>query len=85
LRTDLARMHACVPGSELKGTAPVVDFRVMDAVMIEARKACEATPCDPTVVVGTTGDFDAKELVATTSAARRAGFERISIGGPACY
>jgi hypothetical protein len=56
----------------------------MDRVMAAVASACKAIACEPTVVVGTTGEFIAKELVATTSAARRAGFHALSIGGPAC-
>lgn len=83
LRTDGGRMRACLPNSEL-GDAPLLDFRAMDAVMAKARQACDAQPCEHTIVVGTSASFEAKDLVATTSASRRAGFPMISIGGPAC-
>jgi hypothetical protein len=84
LRTDKGRMRACVPGSTLDDSAPLLDPRAMDRVMEAVRTACASTACEPTIVVGTTGEFIAKDLVATTSAARRAGFHAISIGGPAC-
>ena len=83
LKTDNGRMHACLANSEL-GNAPILDFRAMDGVMAKVREACNAQPCAGTIVVGTSGRFVAKDLVATTSAARRAGFAAISIGGPAC-
>jgi hypothetical protein len=82
LRIDGGRMHACL-GGEL-GDAALVDFHAMDAVMTKVRDACAAERCEPTIVVGTNGAFVAKDLVAATSAARRAGFAAISIGGAAC-
>ena len=84
LRTDNGMLRACIPGVQLDATAPLLDPRAMDRVLQAVVAACKQTPCDPTIVVGTSGEFIAKDLVATTSAARRAGFQAISIGGPAC-
>jgi hypothetical protein len=84
LRTDGGELRACIPGVELAATAPLLDPHAMDRVLAAAVAACKQSPCEPTVIVGTTGDFIAKQLVATTSAARRAGFHQLSIGGPAC-
>jgi len=84
LRTDNGRLRACIPGEVLARSAPLLEPRTMDAVLAEVVAACQRTACEPTVVVGTSGEFIAKDLVATTSAARRAGFQSISIGGPAC-
>ena len=84
LRTDGGRLRACIPGVQLDETAPLLDPRAMDRVLQAVVAACKQTPCEPTIVVGTSGEFIAKDLVATTSAARRAGFQAISIGGPAC-
>ena len=84
LRTDGGRMRACIPGEQLDASAVLLDPKQMDAVMKVVKSACERQACEPTIVVGTSGDFIAKDLVATTSAARRAGFAQISIGGPAC-
>lgn len=84
LRTDGGRMRACIPGEQLDASAPLVDAKQMNAVMQVVKSACERQACESTIVVGTSGDFVAKDLVATTSAARRAGFAQISIGGPAC-
>lgn len=83
LRTDDGRMRACIPGESLDATAPLLDARAMDRVLADVAAACQRTPCEPVAIVGTSGDFTAKDLVATTSAARRAGLT-ISIGGPAC-
>jgi len=52
--------------------------------MVDVLAACKRAPCESTIVVGTSGEFVVKDLVATTSAARRAGLPSISIGGPAC-
>ena len=84
LDTHEGKLRACIPGTELPDTAPLLDARAMDRVLAAAVAACRQTACEPTVVVGTSGDFIAKELVATTSAARRAGLQQLSIGGPAC-
>jgi hypothetical protein len=83
LQTDNGRMRVCLAAAEL-GDAALVDFRAMDAVMAKSRAACDTQGCEPTIVIGTRGTFVAKDLVATTSAARRAGFSMISIGGAAC-
>ena len=84
LRTDGGKLRACIPGVELPETAALLDPRAMDRVLAAAAAACRQLPCEPTVVVGTSGQLIAKELVATTSAARRAGLHQLSIGGPAC-
>lgn len=84
LRTDGGRLRACVGGEPLAASAPLLDPRAMDGVLAAVVAACAREACEPTVVVGTRGEFVAKDLVATTSAARRAGFARLSIGGPAC-
>jgi hypothetical protein len=84
LRTDNGRVRACISGETLDATAPILDPKAMDRVLEAAVAACKRTACEPTIVVGTSGEFVMKDLVATTSAARRAGFHAISIGGPAC-
>jgi hypothetical protein len=84
LRTDNGRMRACIPGEQLDASAPILDPKQMDVVMAAVAASCQRVACDPTVIVGTSGEFIAKDLVATTSAARRAGFAAISIGGAAC-
>ena len=84
LRTDHGRMRACIPGETLDRSAPLLEPRTMDAVMVDVLAACKRAPCESTIVVGTSGEFVVKDLVATTSAARRAGLPSISIGGPAC-
>jgi hypothetical protein len=84
LRTDAGKMRACIAGEQLDASAPLLDPKAMDDVMAAVAQACQRAACDPTVIVGTSGEFIVKDLVATTSAARRAGFATISIGGPAC-
>jgi hypothetical protein len=84
LRTDNGRMRACVAGEQLDASAPIIDPKAMDAVMAVVAQVCQRAACEPTVIVGTSGEFIAKDLVATTSAARRAGFHALSIGGAAC-
>lgn len=84
LRTDNGSMRACIPGETLDATAPILDPKAMNRVIDAAAAACKRTACEPTIVVGTSGEFSAKDLVATVSAARRAGFQALSIGGPAC-
>jgi hypothetical protein len=84
LRTDGNRLRACIPGVQLPDSAPILDPHALDAVLAKVFLECQKQPCEPTIVVGTTGEFIAKDLVAATSAAKRAGFRSISIGGPAC-
>ena len=85
LRTDMGKLRACLPGTKFSDApVPLLDARGLDRVLAAVAEDCAATPCEPTVVVGTSGLFVAKDLVATTSAARRAGFHVLSIGGPAC-
>jgi hypothetical protein len=84
LRTDNGRLRACITGETLDATAPILDPKAVDRMLEAAVAACKRTACEPTIVVGTSGEFVVKDLVATTSAARRAGFHAISIGGPAC-
>lgn len=84
LRTDGGRLRACIAGDPLDETAPLLDARAMNRVLETVAAACRRTPCEPTVVVGTSGELVAKDLVATTSAARRAGMHVLSIGGAAC-
>jgi len=84
LRTDGGTLRACIGRDPLPERAPLLDARAMDRVLAAVVAACAQEPCAPTVIAGTSGDLIAKDLVATTSAARRAGLASISIGGPAC-
>jgi hypothetical protein len=83
LRTDRGKLRACIPGEQLDQSAPLLDPRAVDRVLGAVVAACAKVPCEPVAVVGTSGELVAKDLVATTSAAQRAGLT-ISIGGPAC-
>ncbi len=82
LRTDRGRLRACVPGRAVPASASLLEPREVDRIIAAAIAACP--PCARNVVVGTTGDFVAKDLVATTSAVYRAGHAALSIGGTAC-
>ena len=68
-------MQACL-GKQVKGGS------LADAEQLAQRLAtrCKATRCG-TLVVGIDDFAIAKDLVEVTGAARRAGFERVMIGG----
>ncbi len=82
LRTDRGRLRACAPDHALPASASLLEPREIDRVVAAAIAACP--PCTRSIVVGTTGDLVAKDLVATTSAIVRINHEALSIGGAAC-
>lgn len=82
LRTDRGRLRACVRGRALPASASLLEPREVDRIVAAAIAACP--PCTRNIVIGTTGDFVAKDLVATTSAVYRGGHASLSIGGAAC-
>ncbi len=84
LRVEASHLRACVGTIPLGESARIVDPHAVDRVLAAVVAECAKTPCESTIVVGTSSEYIAKELVAATSAARRAGFTSISIGGPAC-
>lgn len=84
LRTDANTLRACVRDSQLPATGRLVMAAELDRVLEAATAACKQPACDRPVIVGLDGDFVAKDLIATTSAARRAGHESLLVGGKTC-
>ncbi|HEU0036048.1 MAG TPA: hypothetical protein VFQ53_35795 [Kofleriaceae bacterium] len=74
---------ACVAGKRLPTTAPLVQAKAVDELLVSAHSTC-GSACDELVAVVVDGTLVGKDLIAATSAARRAGHDPVITSASSC-
>jgi len=79
LQLGARTLTACVGRAVQR--AKLGDASAVGALLRRVAERCKATRCGPILALGLDPDAVARDLVEVTGAARRAGFERVLIGG----